>query len=622
MKTPSFPKDYQSENARRTARFDMPYNPTKGLGCCGERKLVSIPAPGAGDAYLPLSLLDDPQWLMAQSSLDAYERLRCCHDFEFWAVRCVTIKDKLSGHIVPFVLNHAQRKVLAVLEEDRLASRPLRLILLKARQWGGSTLVQMYMAWIQTCLRRNWHSLICSHIKDTSRSILGMYDAMVAAYPRELWQGEEGIKPAFRPFERSVNIRELAGRGCRVSVASAESQEALRGSDIAMAHLSETAFWPDTERKSPLDYMRTVCGSVALEPLTLVVIESTANGTGNFFHDEWQRNLAGRGDKRAVFIPWYDIPIYRSDPLSENEARKLWDKLNEYERRLWSDFDLSMEQIKWYHHKAREYATADRMHAEFPTTADEAFVNSGANVFPTAAIENLRRACLPCNISLPSELERYVGIGKLELWHDNNFARNFVVTVDVGGRSSRADYSVIAVLAATPKPEVVAQWRGHIDHDILADYAMGIARYYNNALLIVESNTLESENMETSPEGVLSRMMNSYGRLYCRSTSSTDGSVGSLRPGFHTNRATKAAIIDHLIAAVRSGSFVERSAEACDELAAYFCMPNGSYCARRGHHDDILMTRAIALYVLATDFTPISLDSEKLTRCLYRQNLF
>ena len=46
-------------------------------------------------------------------------------------------------------------------------------------------------------------------------------------------------------------------------------------------------------------------------------------------------------------------------------------------------------------------------------------------------------------------------------------------------------------------------------------------------------------------------------------------------------------------------SYIERSDEACNELAAYVCMPNGSYQARPGKHDDILMTRAMALYILA-----------------------
>ena len=72
------------------------------------------------------------------------------------------------------------------------------------------------------------------------------------------------------------------------------------------------------------------------------------------------------------------------------------------------------------------------------------------------------------------------------------------------------------------------------------------------------------------------------------------------RIGFHTNRATKSLIITHLIAMVRDCGYVERCTEACNELTTYEQLPNGSYAAKLGNHDDILMTRAIALYVAST----------------------
>lgn len=180
------PSNFLHEIHSRRHRFDTDYRPDTGIGACGQRVRVAVPASGGGTALIPVSMTADPEYAAARSDITAWQRLRCRHDFEYWAVRCVRIKDKLSGHIIPFTLNAPQRKVLAVLEDDRLAGRPIRLILLKARQWGGSTLVQMYMAWIQTTQCRNWHSLICGHLKDTARSILGMYDAMIQSYPEEL----------------------------------------------------------------------------------------------------------------------------------------------------------------------------------------------------------------------------------------------------------------------------------------------------------------------------------------------------------------------------------------------------------------------------------------------------
>ena len=111
------------------------------------------------------------------------ETQRMATDFEYWAARCVKIKDKLSGKLVPFRLNRPQRRVLSMLEEQRRGGRPIRMIMLKARQWGGSTLVQMYMAWIQMIHAENWHSLICAHVKDTASTIRGIYSVMLESYP-------------------------------------------------------------------------------------------------------------------------------------------------------------------------------------------------------------------------------------------------------------------------------------------------------------------------------------------------------------------------------------------------------------------------------------------------------
>lgn len=316
------------------------------------------------------------------------EKDRCRRDFEYWCGRCVTIRHKTLGKDVPFVLNAPQKKVARMLEEDRLAGRPIRLIMLKARQWGGSTLVQAYMAWIQSCLCRNWNSIICSQVKDTSAGIRAMYTKILDNYPSELWEGDE--PPRFKRFEGSSNVREIAGRGCRVTISSIENQDSVRGADFAMAHLSETAFWRATPTHSPEDLVRAVCGAIAYVPNTLIVMESTANGVGNFFHREWLRCRDGQGDKRTVFIPWYEIEIYR---LPVEDPASLEASMTEYERMLRDVHGCDLEQINWYRHKLREYPSHSQMMAEYPTTDVEAFANTGSRLFSSEHVEALREGC-------------------------------------------------------------------------------------------------------------------------------------------------------------------------------------------------------------------------------------
>ena len=164
------------------------------------------------------------------------------NDFELWCKECVTITDKLSGQQIPFTLNAPQRRVLKTMEQQRLSGKPIRLIMLKARQWGGSTLVQTYMAWMQLVRHTGWNSLICAHVKDASANIRGMYSRLLRQYPSELKEGNTK-EWSFVPFEKSINISHIPARDCQVAIATAQSPDGVRGGNYSMAHLSEVAFW-------------------------------------------------------------------------------------------------------------------------------------------------------------------------------------------------------------------------------------------------------------------------------------------------------------------------------------------------------------------------------------------
>lgn len=605
-----------AENKERVARrlASQKYNPLQGRRSpLRTTRRVSTPESEVPLAYVPQSMTADADFAAARHDVGLWRKLRCRHDFEYWCARCVTIKDKTGESDIPFVLNKAQRAVVDILERQRTAGQPMRLIVLKARQWGASTLIQAYMAWIQICVHRNWNSLICAHVSDAASAIRGAYTKLLEHYPKAYWEGDD--EPEFKPYERARNIRIIKGRGCRVTIGSSESQDSFRGADYAMAHLSETAFWAATPQRSPEQCVRSVCGAVAYMPDTLIIMESTANGVGNYFHREWLRCKQGHGDKEAVFIPWYMIEMYSLTPPHPEEVVST---LSEYERHLWN-MGLDLDQIYWFRMKLREYPTIESFQAEYPTSDTEAFASSGAGIFAPAQVETLRGGCqAPQAVGeamVKNGCARFVpdSTGALRLWRQPQEGCRYVAAVDVGGRSEKADWSVVLVMreaAGDDLPEVVAQWRGHCDHDILVDKAEAIARLYNNALLMIESNTLESAaygGMETAGDAnlfVLNRLSARYANLYMRE--SFDAATGhrSRRVGFHTNTATKALLIAGLVEAVREGSYIERDEGACDELNTYEQRPNGSYGARIGCHDDMLMTRAMALYALGRPALP------------------
>lgn len=236
------------ENDRRNHQRSAPYHPETGEGAAvGERVVLHLPDAPIPLQYIPREMLDEVelvQGLRRCGSLASFiekelgrppcthwkeevwrrwVKVRIRYDFEFWAVMFVRIKDKMGDGDVSFRLNRPQRKLLVRLESQRRARKPVRLILLKARQWGGSTLVQLYMAWIQLVHRKNWHSVICAHLKDAAAHIKGIYTKLLDNYPA--WLMPDGVAPRFRPYERTGNTSVIEGSGSRVTVSSAETPE-------------------------------------------------------------------------------------------------------------------------------------------------------------------------------------------------------------------------------------------------------------------------------------------------------------------------------------------------------------------------------------------------------------
>ena len=138
------------EDARRRAAMQTPYDPVAGDRSPGSRFLLTVPELEPQRLFIPASMQAEPEVkaLMAGRSLteafpgsveNARRRwfeLRCRHDFPFWAFKCIRIKNKEGGDDgIPFLLNAPQRKLIGVFEEMREEGLPIRVILVKARQW-------------------------------------------------------------------------------------------------------------------------------------------------------------------------------------------------------------------------------------------------------------------------------------------------------------------------------------------------------------------------------------------------------------------------------------------------------------------------------------------------------
>ena len=630
------------ENRRRLEAISAVYNPITGEGSTSVPRFEAVISGFPVEKlYLPQTMADDEfvqqlqeygaeGYLSDVQGLEPDSRniiklwLRFCllrirHDFEYWARTMTTIADKGKGRDTAFTLNRPQRIYLKAMEELRTDGKPIDIILLKARQWGGSTLTQLYMLWIQLVHKKNWNSVICGDIEKQSSIVAGMLAKVISRYPQWACGGKRLTNT---PYQGAQKTRVISHSNSRYSLGSAQKPDSLRSEDISMAHLTEVGLWKATQGKKPEDLVQSIFGSIAAGPYTMKVIESTAKGVGNFFHRTWIDATEQRNNFTPVFIPWFTIDLY-SKPLKENEYISFVESMDEYEQHLFA-LGATLEAIAWYRDKRREMPDEWRLFSEFPSTPAEAFQSSGRRVFRIPYVNNARQSCLPP--AFIGDIKETFENGKpgtkfeplapgersdentLSVWlmpeKEDALRDRYIVAVDVGGTSDKADYSCILVadrlsMLEGGVPEIAACWHGHIEHDRLAWKAVEIARAYNNALLVIEANTLETEGTEGNNfEYILNEIANKYSNLYCRTSQLEIKQGRPRRWGFHTNSSTKPMVINFLIKALRDGLYIERCLQTTYELDLYEFKENGKEMgAIEGNHDDRVMATAILVWV-------------------------
>lgn len=654
------------ENERRRAIVFAPFNPITGEGSIGQRVAFTVSDYPIPTQYLPVEMMDEPfvKKLSKAGSVDAFIRdalmlpvtdeardkvveefirIRQKHDYPFWAAMFAYIKRKGGGTDVLFRLNRPQRKLIKRLEKMRKAGKPIRLILLKARQWGGSTSIQIYMAWLQLVHEVGLNSLIIAHQGTGSDEIKDMFDRMIKSYPvemlHELGDAYAPNEPKMVGVGKSGNIFRVPQRNCKIKIGTAERPNSCRGGDYNLVHLSEVALWKETDGKKPEDIVRSACSGILLRPYTMIVYESTPNGVGNFFHKEYLAAKKGLSQFEAMFVAWFEIEQYELPFENEADkyefAKKLFaNRRNEeiksdreepgtYLWRLWEK-GATLEAIHWYVSERSKYTNHGDMASEYPSDDIEAFTYSGRKVFSSEDVEQFRPACRAPRwigeiYGSADEGEKAIeGLrfkkeadGRLFMWHDveksedEEVTDQYLVIVDVcKGHTKNADFADILVLNRQPMmdgepPVVAAEWHGHIDMDKLAWKAMQVAAYYNNALLVIESNTLETNNTKGEAEYILTLIHEVYGRqLYARKQSAEDIRQGLPKKyGYHTNPLTKKVVIYNLKVVIRERLYIEREEACLDEYLTYVETENNVFEAMEGYHDDRLMTRAIGMQV-------------------------
>jgi len=514
-------------------------------------------------------------------------------DFRKFCPLFLKINNK-DGQIVPFVWNKPQTRFYEEAIEPRLrANKPIRVRLLKARQMGFSTLIEAFGFWY-TFTHYGIQGAVMAHVDESAQSLYGMYRTFY-----------ECLDPILQIEVERSNVKEMRFRKLKsaMRVMTAESRKgAGRATTLQFLHTSETAFYPDAE--STLTALLQ-----ALTDRGHHFDESTANGVGGRFYNDWQSSKEGLNDSVPCFFAWHELEEYTRPFESEQEKDEFLKSITPAEVVMQEAYKLTIEQLNWRRYTIRNKCGGDEatFMQEYPSNDDEAFLTTGRPVFdPIYTREQYERCQIIPKVQFslqrkaedkveaqPDELGWWTLYHPIELRHTERF--RFAVGCDVAEGLEQGDYSSMDVYDRI-KDNYPLKFHAHCDPDELAEeqhklhvWLKGSAyfcteRNNHGLLTVVNANKLRVPQFYTK-----------------RFEHGADVDTDQL--GFKTTVSTRPILLGTLIEAVREKSVKDNDAGFWNEARTFVRNEKGKMSAQNKDKDpstkcfdDRIFSKALAIH--------------------------
>ena len=422
-----------------------------------------------------------------------------------------------------------------------------RNIVLKARQLGITTYVAARF-FIQTITRPGTMTVQVAHDQESAEEIFKIV--------HRFWENLPEVMKRGALIRSRANVRQMVfpRLDSEYRVATAADVNAGRGLTIHNLHCSEVARW----LRDPEEALTSLRAPVPADGD--VVLESTPNGAGGVFYEEWQ-HANETGYARHFFPWWYDDEYRAKSGVAEVQPLTL------EEQELVRRTRLSDAQIAWRRtNRAQLRGLAAQEYAEDPVSC---FRASGECVFELEAIDRALESLTP-----PNNLRDN---GRLTIWFEARPQRQYIIGVDPAGGGAEGDYACAEVIDRKTAMQC-AELHGHYSPRELAMKLIELGRTYNEALLVVERNN--------HGYGVLANLRAAgYQNVY------RDGN----QDGWLTSAVTKPTMIENLATVLAIKPELFQSEKFLAECRTFIRRSDGGSGAGSGSHDDCVMAMAIAL---------------------------
>lgn len=492
----------------------------------------------------------------------------------------IKIRDK-KNNIVSLVLNEPQLKYYNVIKEMYRKRKPIRIIILKARQMGFSTETEAII-FKNVVTHHNYNAGIVAHKEDSTTNLFNMSKRMLEYLPEDI-----------RPEQKKSNAKELVfnndmgtGLDSRIKCMTAGGKGIGRSDTFTALHLSELAFWEGDKKVTMTGLLQAVPNT----PDSMIIIESTANGY-EYFKEMWDRAVAGESDFYPLFIGWNELKEYSMPYTGFN--------LTQEERELKEQYNLTLEQLTWRRWCIKNNCSGDinQFKQEYPICPEEAFLSTGNCYFNkeniinriNTAPEPLVRGKFTCyydGIRIRNQKFLEQEEGNIKIYEYPEKRVPYVLGGDTAGEGS--DYFTAHVInnITGKQVAVLKQQYNEIEY-VKQVYCLGM--FYNCALIGLENN------FSTYPTQKLAEL--NYPNQFVRKKEDQYNNKFEKSFGFKTTSITRPYILGLLQEIVYDNIDAIQDKETLREMLTFIVNDKGRAEAEEGYHDDLVMALAISYYI-------------------------
>lgn len=494
-----------------------------------------------------------------------------------------------EGDIIELRLNSVQEIIVGVIKKLQKEKKPVRLLILKARQVGTSTVVEGIIYGYVT-QREGINAMV---IADDIKGANYIFDMQKIFY--------EGVESHLKPKIKHSNEKKLEflKTHSQVMIDTSENPNLGHKYTLQYAHLTEVTRFRDLRNT-----MNGIMQAVPNIAESMVVLETTARGVGEPFYDMWCEAVGGKSDWVAVFIPWYHATeyilevkggvYYPIENIKEDKGKFLKEEIEIREK-----YKLSDGQINWRRWCIVNNCGGDIniFREQYPATWQEAFIMSGNLYFDRESLLRQEEKGEKVKIKGWPKVGDIVRLdgkyifresedGKYRIFEYPEERKQYSIGADAAEGLSTGDNSAIVGINNETN-RTVFTYSIQSDADELIEDLIKVGNYYNQAMIAPEN-----KGYGTS---VCKGVYKHYGNVYRKVRDNTGQDDVTNELGWNTNAATRPRMLEQLREEIKEGSTDLLDSELLAECRTFIVDAKKKKAqADKGKHDDLVMARAIA----------------------------